>query len=134
MKKFALGMIVATVMSAATVQAQEVAGTWQGSLQPPNAPNPLRIVLKISTEADQLKAVLYSIDQGAQPMNAGAVTFQSSTLKVTIPAISGSYEGKMSADGSSIVGTTVSADRAGVVASPNTGGTLKRSCSDFGAG
>lgn len=105
MKKLMLGMMVATVMFAATLRAQDVAGTWQGSLQPPNAPNPLRIVMKVSTEAGQLKAVLYSIDQGAQPMNAGAVTFQSSTLKVTIPGISGSYEGKMSADGSSLVGT-----------------------------
>jgi len=104
MKRLALGMIVATVMSA-TLQAQDTTGTWQGSLQPPNAPNPLRIVMKISTEADGLKAVLYSIDQGAQPMNAGAVTLQGSTLKVTIPAINGSYEGKMSADGNSIVGT-----------------------------
>lgn len=105
MKRLLLGMIVATVMSAATLRAQEVAGTWQGSLQPPNAPNPLRIVMKITTEADQLKAVFYSIDQGAQPMNAGAVTFQSSTLKVTLPAINGSFEGKMSADGKSIAGT-----------------------------
>ena len=104
MKRLALGMIVATVMSA-TLWAQDTTGTWQGSLQPPNAPNPLRIVMKISTEANGLKAVLYSIDQGAQPMNAGAVTLQGSTLKVTIPAINGSYEGKMSADGNSIVGT-----------------------------
>ena len=50
MKRLALGMIVATVMSA-TLQAQDTTGTWQGSLQPPNAPNPLRIVMKISTEA-----------------------------------------------------------------------------------
>ncbi len=105
MKRLMLGMTVATVMLAATLRAQEVAGTWQGSLQPPNAPNPLRLVMKITTEADQLKAVLYSIDQGAQPISAGAVTFQNSTLKVTIPAINGTYEGKMSADGKSIVGT-----------------------------
>lgn len=105
MKRLMLALVVATLMAAATLRAQEIAGTWQGSLQPPNAPNPFRIVLKISTEADQLKAVLYSIDQGGQPMNAGAVTFQSSTLKVALPAIGGSYEGKLSADGNSIVGT-----------------------------
>jgi uncharacterized protein (TIGR03435 family) len=105
MKRLLLGMMVATVMLAATVRAQEIAGTWQGTLQPPNAPNPLRIILQISTEGGQLKAVLRSIDQGPQPMNAGAVTFESSTLKVALPAISGSYEGKMSADGNSIVGT-----------------------------
>jgi len=105
MKRLVLWVIVAAAMSPATLWAQDITGTWQGSLQPPNAPNALRLVMKISKEADQLKAVLYSIDQGAQPTNAGAVTFQSSVLKVTIPAINGSYEGKMSADGNSIVGT-----------------------------
>src|SRR5262245_1057012 len=105
MKRLVLWTIVATAMSVATMQAQDIAGTWQGALQPPNAPNALRIVMKLTNEAGQLKAVLYSIDQAAQPMNAGAVTFQGSVLKVTIPAISGNYEGKMSADGNSIVGT-----------------------------
>lgn len=105
MKRLMLGMCVVTVMCAATLRAQDVAGSWQGSLQPPNAPNPLRIVMKISVEADQLKAVFYSIDQGSPPISAGAVAFQNSTLKVALPAISGSYEGKMSADGNSIVGT-----------------------------
>jgi len=105
MKNLVLSMLLCVGVSATALQAQDIAGTWQGSLQPPNAPNALRIVLKITKEADQLKGVLYSIDQGGQPTNAGAVTFQSSVLKVTIPAIGGSYEGKMSADGNAIVGT-----------------------------
>jgi uncharacterized protein (TIGR03435 family) len=62
-------------------------------------------VVQITKEADQLKAVLRSIDQGAQPVNAGAVTFQGSVLKFTIPAIGGSYEGRISNDGNSISGT-----------------------------
>jgi uncharacterized protein (TIGR03435 family) len=104
MKKLML-WIVMVAASATALQAQDISGTWQGSLQPPGAPNALRLVMKISKEADQLKAILYSIDQGGQPMNAGATTFQASVLKVAIPAIGGNYEGKMSADGNSIAGT-----------------------------
>jgi uncharacterized protein (TIGR03435 family) len=104
MKKLMLWIVMA-LASATALQAQDISGTWQGSLQPPGAPTALRLVMKISKEADQLKATLYSIDQGAQPINAGAITFQASVLKVAIPAIGGNYEGKMSADGNSIAGT-----------------------------
>jgi uncharacterized protein (TIGR03435 family) len=97
-------MMVAAV-SAGAVQAQDITGTWQGTLQPPNAPKGLRIVFQITKEAEQLKAVLRSIDQGGQAINAGAITFQGSVLKLTIPAIGGNYEGRMSGDGNSISGT-----------------------------
>lgn len=105
MKKLALWLIVLAA-SGGVLHAQDIAGTWQGTLQLPNAGPALRIVVQITKADDQsLKAVLYSIDQGAQPMNAGTITFQSSTLKIAIPAIGGNYEGKMNADGSSISGT-----------------------------
>src|SRR5262249_2514240 len=66
----------------------------------------LRIVLKISRAADEsLKATMYSIDQGGQPVNASTATQQGSALKLTISAIGGTYEGKLNADGDSITGT-----------------------------
>jgi uncharacterized protein (TIGR03435 family) len=105
MKNLVLSMLLCVGSSATALQAQDIAGTWQGTLQPPNAPGALRIVMKITKEADQLKGVLYSIDQGAQPTNAGAITFQGAVLKVAIPAIGGNYEGRMSADGNSIAGS-----------------------------
>jgi uncharacterized protein (TIGR03435 family) len=106
MKKLLICLIVFAAASGAVLQAQDIAGSWQGTLQPPGGNQTLRIVIQISKAADQnLKATLFSIDQGAQPINAATVTFQSPVLKLTIPAIGGNYEGRMSSDGNSISGT-----------------------------
>jgi len=105
MKRILLSVIVFALSSGA-LYAQDIAGTWQGTLQGPEGRPPLRIVMKISKGDDQsLKAVLYSIDQGGQPLNAGAVTFERSNLKVAVPAIAGSYDGRMSGDGTTVSGT-----------------------------
>jgi uncharacterized protein (TIGR03435 family) len=48
---------------------------------------------------------MYSIDQGAHPINASSVTLDGSTLKYSVDLIGGSYQGTLSADGNSIVGT-----------------------------
>lgn len=77
--------------------AQNLTGTWQGTL---HAGRDLRTVIKISTTGkDTLQAVMYSIDQGAQGIPAGSVTLQGATVKMTMPGVGGSYEGKLSADG-----------------------------------
>jgi len=85
------------------LHAQNITGTWQGSLR--DGPQELRIVIKISLEDDKLKAVTYSIDQGGQPIPASAITRDGSAIKMTVAAIGGNYEGKLSADGKSIAGT-----------------------------
>jgi uncharacterized protein (TIGR03435 family) len=104
MKKLGLWLIVFAVCGGA-LHAQDIAGTWQGTLQLPNGPT-LRAVLQVTRPDDKtLKAVFYSIDQGAQPIDAGAVTFQSPVLKIAFPAIGGAYEGRLSGDGNSISGT-----------------------------
>ncbi len=83
--------------------AQDITGIWQGTLQ---AGNDLRVVIKISKgDGGGLKAILYSIDQGGQGMSASAMTLQGSAVKMSVPAIVGTYEGKLSADGNSITGT-----------------------------
>jgi uncharacterized protein (TIGR03435 family) len=85
--------------------AQNIVGTWQGTLQPPQG-KPLRLVVKISRADDEsLKAAFYSIDQASPAINASSATLQGSTLKMAIPAIGGSYEGKLNPDGDSITGT-----------------------------
>jgi uncharacterized protein (TIGR03435 family) len=105
MKKLLIGLVVAAASSAA-LHAQDIAGTWQGTLQPPGGNQTLRIVIQISKGTDQsLKAVLNSIDQPAPPFNAGSITFQNSVLKFTVPAIGGTYEGRMNSDGNLISGT-----------------------------
>src|SRR5262245_61173023 len=106
MKKILLWMIVFASAAGSALQAQDIAGTWQGTLQPPGGGPTLRIVMQISRAADQaLRGVMYSIDQGGQPINAGAVTLQGSTLKIAVPAIGGNYEGRLNGDGNSISGT-----------------------------
>ena len=49
--------------------------------------------------------MMYSIDQGGQAINASAASLQGATLKMSVSAIGGEYEGKVSSDGNSITGT-----------------------------
>ncbi|MBZ5609399.1 MAG: TIGR03435 family protein [Acidobacteriia bacterium] len=103
MKKLMLWIIAFAAWPGGALFAQSITGTWQGTLQ---AGRDLRTVIKISTsEKDTLKAVMYSIDQGGQGIPANAVTLQGSSVKIAIPGIGGTYEGKLSADGNSITGT-----------------------------
>jgi uncharacterized protein (TIGR03435 family) len=102
MKKHWLWTLALLALSAGMLQAQDIVGTWQGTLQ---AGRELRTVIKITTaEGGGLKAVFYSIDQGGQGIPT-AVTLQGSTVKMSLAAVGGSYEGRVSADGSSITGT-----------------------------
>jgi uncharacterized protein (TIGR03435 family) len=61
-------------------------------------------VFKISLADDKLKAIMYSIDQGGQPIPVSTVTKDGSTVKMAIGGL-GSYEGKLSGDGNSMAGT-----------------------------
>jgi uncharacterized protein (TIGR03435 family) len=102
MKKL-MPIIALVTLSAGTSFAQDMTGTWQGTLQ---AGKELRIVIKISrTDTEALKAVMYSIDQSGQGISASAITLQGSTLKMSVAGIGGTYEGKLSADANSITGT-----------------------------
>ena len=103
MKKLIPWVLAFVVLLAGVARAQAIAGNWQGTLQ---GGRPLRIVMRIAnSDAGSLSAVLYSIDQGGQPLAASAVSLQGTTLKFSIPGIGASYEGKLSADGSAIAGT-----------------------------
>ena len=85
------------------VHAQDVAGTWQGTLQ---AGKDLRIVIIISkADGGGLKAMTHSIDQGGTGIPASAITLQDSTFRMSVGAIGGTFEGKLSADGATIAGT-----------------------------
>src|SRR5450759_3022753 len=104
MKKFMLCMVALAALPGGSLLAQDLTGTWQGTLSPPNRPE-LRLVIKV-TKADgsALRGVMYSIDQGGQSIPANPITLQGSTVKMSIPGIGGSYEGKLEADGDSITG------------------------------
>jgi uncharacterized protein (TIGR03435 family) len=95
-------IVVLTSLFGSALFAQDITGTWQGSLP---ASQGLRLVLKISIDSGKLRAVAYSIDRNPTPIPANAVTRDGSTVKITLSAIAGGYEGRLSADGNSIAGT-----------------------------
>jgi uncharacterized protein (TIGR03435 family) len=83
--------------------AQDIVGTWQGTL---HAGRDLRTELKITkAAAGEYKLTFYSIDQGGQPLVADKTTFESGKLAFTMDAIGGKYEGTMGPDGKTITGT-----------------------------
>ena len=102
MKKLTLWMIALAVLMGSTLQAQNITGDWQGTLQP--GQQKVRIVFRIALENDQLKATLRTVDQPSPPI-AATITRDGSTVRMTIPGLNGKYEGKLSADGNSIAGT-----------------------------
>lgn len=103
MKMLLRAIVVFVTLSAGAAHAQDVVGTWQGSLQ---AGRELRIVFTIAAaDGGGLRGVMYSLDQGAQGIPVGQVTLQGRTVRLTIPALNGTYQGTLSADGSAIDGT-----------------------------
>jgi uncharacterized protein (TIGR03435 family) len=92
----------AGAQAAAPSPAQDITGTWQGTL---HAGQDLRIVAKISkADAGGYKADFASIDQGAQFVPVDKITLEGGTVKFSLKLVGGTYEGKLSADGKSIVG------------------------------
>jgi uncharacterized protein (TIGR03435 family) len=102
-------LAVVGLASAVALHAQQdIAGTWQGTLQ---AGRDLRLVVKIAKADAGLAAVVYSIDQGGGALPAGNVTFQAGALKFAIPGVGATYEGKMSVDGTTIAGQFTQGDK-----------------------
>ena len=108
MKILMVSILAFAALPASALLAQDLTGTWQGTLQ---AGRELRIVFKISKDeaGGALKAMMHSIDQGGQGIGA-TVTQQGPTVKMTIAGIGGKYEGKMNAEANSIDGTWTQAD------------------------
>jgi len=103
MKSLILTIITFATFIGGTAQAQDLSGTWQGTLRVNE--REARLVMKISNDAGGLKALLYNIDQGGNAIPSGPLTIQGSNVKVSFPGIDGTYEGKLNADGDSLVGT-----------------------------
>jgi uncharacterized protein (TIGR03435 family) len=86
------------------VTAQDIAGTWQGTLQ---AGNPQRLVVKIAKEGTGWSGVVYNLDL-AMAYEGRATTQMSlsgADVRFAIAPIDASYTGKMSEDGASLGGT-----------------------------
>ena len=103
MKWIATWTIVIGFLAGAVLHAQEVAGDWQGTLHMGSG---IRVILRISkTDAGVLAANLYSIDGDPHRIPVTSITVRDGVLKFSVDSLNASYEGKLSADGSSIAGT-----------------------------
>src|SRR5712671_1996725 len=94
--------LLAALPSALLAQALE--GTWQGTIIPPNQNREFRMAFKITKDGTGHQGVFYNLEAGRQ-LNLGAITLQGNVVKIAVPGMGATYDGKLEADGNSITGT-----------------------------
>ena len=96
--------ILLAALVATSLYSQDLTGKWQGAIALPNGKE-LRLVIQIpKADAPPMRGTAYSIDQGGAPIPINPITLQGKDVKMIIPAIGGSYEGKLEADNNTITG------------------------------
>lgn len=94
------------LLSAAPARAQDVTATggWQGNLN--IFGSSMRLTLRV-TQDDKgaLSGTISSPDMGIGGMDVSGVKLKKTTLKFDIPQYNGSFEGKISDDGQTIIGS-----------------------------
>jgi len=99
-----LTMAAPLLMVPAALCAQDISGTWQGTLHA--GPQDQRVVIQIAkNDVGAYRAFLYSIDQSPDPVPAESVVLEGSNVKLAVALTGFSYEGKLSPDGAVIEGT-----------------------------
>jgi uncharacterized protein (TIGR03435 family) len=85
-------------------RAQDIAGTWQGTMQ---APKEQRIVVKVSKDASGWQGLIYSLDSSRafEGRTATQMSLKGTDLRFAVAPIETSYQGKLSDDGATITGT-----------------------------
>jgi uncharacterized protein (TIGR03435 family) len=106
MKRTLLWMVGLALMlggpaSSLHAQDKDITGTWQGTLE---AGKGLRTLIKISKNDGKLKAVMYSIDQGGQPIPVTSVSLQGSSVNFEIKPLDVTYAGTLNPEGNAIAG------------------------------
>lgn len=104
MSKLLFSALAIAAFSAGAMQAQDLTGSWQGTLQTPQGQQ-LRTIIQIAKDGAGWKSNCYSIDQTGQPFPANTTTFQDGALKVVIASIAATYEGKLDSDGAAFTGS-----------------------------
>ncbi len=106
----ALATLIAVAVGCASLRAQDITGTWQGTMQQADqgTMKDQRIVVKISKAADAgWQGLVYSLDS-SQAFEGRATTqmsLQGAELRFAIAPIDTSYQGKLSPDGATVIGT-----------------------------
>ncbi|MBZ5595239.1 MAG: hypothetical protein LAP39_23590 [Acidobacteriia bacterium] len=104
MRTFNLLLAVALV-GPGLAAAQDIAGEWHGSIEIEDDA-PLRLALHIvRTGSGGIRATVDSMDEGGMDLPVDSIAVESSTMKFEMTAIGGTYQGKIAADGSRIVGS-----------------------------
>jgi uncharacterized protein (TIGR03435 family) len=96
-----LTLIFGTLATSLYAQDKDITGNWQGTLQ---AGKGLRTLIKISKDDGKLKAVMYSIDQGGQPIAITSISILGSSVNFEIKPLDVTYTGTLNPDGNAIAG------------------------------
>src|ERR1700745_3895278 len=107
MKRMLLWMLRVVLLLAAPItslhaQDKDITGNWQGTLQ---AGQGLRTLIKISKDDGKLKAVMYSIDQGGQPIPLSSIALQGTNFTFEIKQLDVTYTGTLNAEANAIAGS-----------------------------
>ena len=107
----ALWVYALAILFAGSLHAQDITGNWQGTLSLPQG-RQVRLVLQATRDDnDALQAMFYSIGQDPGGSRVDSITVQDSTVKIVLNMGVASYEGKLSADGNSIIGAWIQGQR-----------------------
>jgi len=101
MKQAMIGLVALAMFVGGALQAQDLAGNWQGTLQ---AGSGLRIVMKVTKDDGKLRGVSYSIDQDGQPIAITSISLQGSAVNFSIKPLDLTYVGTLNPDGNTILG------------------------------
>jgi uncharacterized protein (TIGR03435 family) len=94
-------LLLAAPVTSLHAQDKDITGTWQGTLQ---AGKGLRTLIKITKDDGKLKAVMYSIDQGGQPIPITSISVQGSAVNFDIKSLDVTYAGTLNPEGNAIAG------------------------------
>jgi len=105
MKMFArIVLVVMCLAGSLMAQAQNLVGQWQGTLAIQGKELRVVFVIAATGQGNTLGATMFSIDQGGQGINATAAV-SGGNVKLAVAPAGISFDGKLSADGNSILGT-----------------------------
>ncbi len=106
MRRLWVWVMAVVLVCAGGLRAQDVdlAGTWQGTMQ---AGKDMRMVLKISKRAGEWQGIIYSLDsyRPSEGMATSSMSLRGGVFTFAIASADYNYEGKLSGDGSLMVGT-----------------------------